>query len=157
MAIKFHPDKNYSEKAPDAFKKISHCYQVLTNEEKRDFYDKYGDEDDVRKQMHQQQQRHQRHFQFEGDQDPFEVFRMFFGGMDGGFEFQDGRIFRNQNVRRRQREPERREPPNRFSVIISQLLPLILIFIMYVLPYLMQSVSHFLYINLLYLDSFMGF
>ena len=139
MIIKYHPDKNKSELAPDAFKRISHVFQILSDEKRKDFYDKYGDEDEVREKVNQQQRMYQQ--QRFDEQDPFELFRMFFGGgMDGHFEF-DGRVFRAHNMNRRRQQPEPREPPNRFSLLFSQLLPLILIFVMYVLPYLLQSVS----------------
>mmetsp|Transcript_11359 Transcript_11359/g.14166 ORF Transcript_11359/g.14166 Transcript_11359/m.14166 type:complete len:425 (-) Transcript_11359:329-1603(-) len=41
MAIKHHPDKGGDEAT---FKKISEAYDCLSNEEKRDLYDKYGKE-----------------------------------------------------------------------------------------------------------------
>lgn len=141
MAVKFHPDKNKSKHANDAFKKISHIFQVLSNDEKRAFYDQYGPEEEVRQRMHRQQQQY---YEYD-DQDPFEVFRMFFGGMDGHFEFRDGRLFRQQQARRRQQQQQQqREPVNRLNLIFSQLLPLILVFLIYVVPYLFQSVSVFL-------------
>ena len=42
MALKYHPDKN-----PDArekFKEISMAYEVLSNAEKRELYDKHGEQ-----------------------------------------------------------------------------------------------------------------
>lgn len=46
LAIKFHPDKNKSKLAEDAFKKISHSFNILSNKEKKSTYDKYGTEDE---------------------------------------------------------------------------------------------------------------
>lgn len=46
LAIKFHPDKNKSNYAEEAFKKISHSFNVLSNKEKRSNYDKFGTEDE---------------------------------------------------------------------------------------------------------------
>lgn len=45
-AIKWHPDKNpnNSEEAEKKFKEISEAYQVLIDKEKRETYDKYGEE-----------------------------------------------------------------------------------------------------------------
>jgi len=41
LALKYHPDKN-PDKA-DLFKEINHAYEVLSNEEKKAVYDKYGE------------------------------------------------------------------------------------------------------------------
>jgi chaperone protein DnaJ len=43
MAMKYHPDKNPNNKeAEQKFKEISEAYSVLSDEEKRKIYDKYG-------------------------------------------------------------------------------------------------------------------
>ena len=42
LALKWHPDKNKSEGAEEKFKQISEAFQVLSDKEKRDIYDKYG-------------------------------------------------------------------------------------------------------------------
>jgi DnaJ family protein A protein 2 len=43
MAIKFHPDKNPNNpEAVEKFKEISEAYEVLSDEKKRQIYDKYG-------------------------------------------------------------------------------------------------------------------
>lgn len=46
LAVKWHPDKNIDNKelASKKFKEISEAYQVLSDEEKRKIYDKYGEE-----------------------------------------------------------------------------------------------------------------
>jgi len=42
MALKYHPDKNPN--AGDRFKEISTAYEILNDPEKKEIYDKYGEE-----------------------------------------------------------------------------------------------------------------
>jgi DnaJ-class molecular chaperone len=107
---------------------------VLSDEEKRAFYDKYGPEEEVRERMHQQQQQQRQYYNFENEMSPEDLFRMFFGG--------------DVNIRRAHRDQHRREPPNKFSVLVSQLLPFLLMFLIYVVPYLLQSVSQMLFYSI---------
>ena len=44
LALRYHPDKNKSPDAEDKFKEVSEAYEVLHDQEKRDIYDKYGEE-----------------------------------------------------------------------------------------------------------------
>jgi DnaJ-class molecular chaperone len=46
LAMKWHPDKNKDnrDKAEEKFKKISEAYDVLSDKQKRNIYDKYGEE-----------------------------------------------------------------------------------------------------------------
>lgn len=43
-ALKHHPDKNPSPEAAEKFKEISHAYEILSDDQKRDIYDQYGEE-----------------------------------------------------------------------------------------------------------------
>lgn len=45
LALKYHPDKNPgNEEANKKFAEISNAYEVLSDNEKRNIYDKYGEE-----------------------------------------------------------------------------------------------------------------
>lgn len=74
LALKYHPDKNPDE--GERFKLISQAYEVLSNSEKRQVYDRYG-EDGIKEGgggggggMH----------------NPMDIFNMFFGGGGGSRE-----------------------------------------------------------------------
>ncbi|KAI7832405.1 Hsp40-like protein, subfamily A, member 2 [Gamsiella multidivaricata] len=71
LAIKYHPDKNPD--AGDKFKDISHAYEILSDPEKRESYDRYGDEDplDVAG--------------WGAAMDPTDVFAQLFGDVAGSF------------------------------------------------------------------------
>lgn len=80
-ALKWHPDKNshQKEEAEKMFKKISEAYSILSDEEKRKIYDKFGMEG-----INNMEQ---------GGPgiNPFDLFQNFFSGsMPGGFHFVNG-------------------------------------------------------------------
>lgn len=90
LSMRWHPDKNQDdkEKAQKKFIEISHAYEVLSDSEKKAKYDKYGEAG-----LNEGQGGHGGGG-FQG-QDPFEMFRAFFGGGGGGsgrtqFSFQQG-------------------------------------------------------------------
>ncbi|KAM9298811.1 dnaJ homolog subfamily C member 16 [Gastrophryne carolinensis] len=64
LAREWHPDKNKNPGAEDKFIQVSKAYEILSNEEKRSNYDRYGDLGDHHGygQQHQQQHHHFRHF-----------------------------------------------------------------------------------------------
>lgn len=77
LAMKYHPDKNPGNKeAEEKFKEISEAYSVLSNEEKKNIYDKYGKEGLNNGGM--------------PNVDPFDIFKHFFGG-SSSFPFDEDR------------------------------------------------------------------
>ncbi|KAK0132870.1 DnaJ subfamily C member 16 [Merluccius polli] len=67
LAKEWHPDKNKSPEAEDMFIKITKSYEILSNEEKRSTYDRYGQTDDTQPYGHHGQYRH-RHGNFDFDE-----------------------------------------------------------------------------------------
>jgi DnaJ family protein A protein 2 len=70
LALKYHPDRNKEPGAEDLFKEISAAYEVLSDEQKRADYDKYGKEGSGLG---------------GAGFNPFDIFRDLFGGGGGGF------------------------------------------------------------------------
>jgi molecular chaperone DnaJ len=75
LAVKYHPDKNPGDKeAEEKFKKINEAYGVLSDDEKRALYDKYGKEG---------LERRGAGFNASSMEDIMDMFNSIFGG--GGF------------------------------------------------------------------------
>lgn len=92
-AIKNHPDKGGD---PEKFKELAQAYEVLSDPEKRDMYDQYG-EDALKEGMGGGSAGH----------DPFDIFESFFGGdsfFGGGFGGRFGGA--SSSRRRRQKQGE---------------------------------------------------
>jgi len=105
LALKWHPDKNPDRKdeAERKFKEISQAYEVLSDKEKRDVYDRYGLEGLTGMNAGPNAPDFEFGFGFPPFhfRDPEEVFREFFGGRDPFAEFFSG-------VRRCRSEPNDR-------------------------------------------------
>ncbi|KAJ1919958.1 DnaJ- protein scj1 [Mycoemilia scoparia] len=95
LSKKYHPDKNSGDKKAEAmFIEVAQAYEVLSNKEKRDVYDRYGEEG-------------VKNFGEGGSggggggggfHDPFDIFSQFFGG-GGGFGFGGHHHHRHQRPR----------------------------------------------------------
>lgn len=83
LAMQCHPDRNQGNpEAEEKFKEISHAYEVLSDKEKRQVYDQFGEEGLNGAQGGQGFQG--------GFHDPMDVFKQFFGKNFGGFNGQAG-------------------------------------------------------------------
>ena len=93
MAMKYHPDKNPGDKkAEEMFKEINEAYQVLSDDEKKSIYDRYG-----REGLEGHGQRGQGGG-FGGFDDLSSVFEEMFGGGFGGGSRQRAQKSYNYNL-----------------------------------------------------------
>lgn len=92
MALKWHPDKNIGENQAEAekkFKEISEAYEVLSDADKRAYYDRFGKEKSGGGAENHDRQRF-------NHRDPFDVFKDFFGGRDPFKDFLDSDFGRSR-------------------------------------------------------------
>lgn len=100
LAVQYHPDRNKSKEAEDKFKEISEAYEILSDPQKKQAYDQYGDaafqngaggqgpfgqgfggqQGPFRYQYYSSGGGQQGPFDFGNFQDPFDIFEQFFGG-----------------------------------------------------------------------------
>lgn len=82
LSLKYHPDKNSSPDASDKFAEISVAYDVLSDAEKREVYNRGGEEAVQKAELSKNAPAH----------DPFSIFEQFgFGGMGGQGRNQEAR------------------------------------------------------------------
>eukprot|EP00339_Tiarina_fusa_P009948 CAMPEP_0117018842 /NCGR_PEP_ID=MMETSP0472-20121206/14526_1 /TAXON_ID=693140 ORGANISM="Tiarina fusus, Strain LIS" /NCGR_SAMPLE_ID=MMETSP0472 /ASSEMBLY_ACC=CAM_ASM_000603 /LENGTH=441 /DNA_ID=CAMNT_0004723623 /DNA_START=30 /DNA_END=1355 /DNA_ORIENTATION=- len=87
MALKLHPDKNSAPHADEAFKAVGLAYATLSDTQKRNIYDRYGEEDPDNRGggMRPGGGGGGVHFRPGQEVNPEDIFNMFFGGgMPGG-------------------------------------------------------------------------
>ncbi|KAI9136898.1 hypothetical protein BKA69DRAFT_1101501 [Paraphysoderma sedebokerense] len=134
LALQLHPDKNSAPGADEAFKAVSKAFAILGDEDKRRQYDQYGFDPDSRSAAGPSMSgfRSQRFHgeAFEGEIDPEELFRMFFGDLGGpGFRAQ----FHTPRTRTRFHHPRNRSHQQHHETTFNispyiQLFPLFLLF-----------------------------
>jgi len=142
LALKLHPDKNSAPGADEAFKALGLAYATLSDSQKRQIYDRYGEEDPDNRGGGGSGMRTRRGgVNFNGQEvDPEDIFNMFFGGgmpggmgtngMGGGFRvYSNG--FGPQRQRRGQQQAGNTGNTGATGVMqLLQLLPIILLFVM---------------------------
>jgi DnaJ-class molecular chaperone len=89
MALKYHPDKNKSPGAEDKFKEVAEAYDVLSDKDKKEIYDKYGEEG-LKSGASSGGGGHGGNFSYSFTGDPHEIFRNFFGSDDSTKFFMGG-------------------------------------------------------------------
>jgi molecular chaperone DnaJ len=96
LALQYHPDRNKSKDATEQFKEISHAYEILSDSQKRQAYDQFGEAAFDKNGAHKPQQQNANNgrgtpftysyqaqdanHQSTGFTDPEDIFRQFFGG-----------------------------------------------------------------------------
>ncbi|MBT3233907.1 MAG: molecular chaperone DnaJ [Calditrichaeota bacterium] len=100
-AMKYHPDRNPDDKSAEGkFKEVGEAYSVLSDQNKRARYDRFG---------HAGNQGGGGFggFGFEGGGDPFDLFKSVFGNFGGGFGGFGDDIFGRQSGGRRSQRSRR--------------------------------------------------
>lgn len=127
------------------FKKVTHAFSVLSDTEKKAFYDKYGDENEARERFTKTY--HRRYD--EDDNEVFNIFNLFFGGEDifGRNINLHQRMHQQQNKNNNGQNQQHQNNPNGPRIVrnnpwqlLFQLLPLIFLALFSILPYFLNSV-----------------
>ncbi|KAF7658694.1 hypothetical protein LDENG_00008900 [Lucifuga dentata] len=127
LALKFHPDKNHTPGATEAFKAIGNAYAVLSNANKRRQYDECGEE--------RGNPSRQDNGNFEADISPEDLFNMFFGG---GYPSSNAHMY--TNGRMRYQRPERRERQRDGGLaLFVQVMPILILVIVSALSQIMVN------------------
>jgi len=88
LSREFHPDKNKEEGAAEKFAEVAQAYEVLSDPDKRETFDRYGEEGV------QQQEAREAHG---GGHDPFDIFDAF--GFGGGRRERRDEVPRTPNLK----------------------------------------------------------
>lgn len=147
MALQFHPDKNHAPGADDVFKAISRAFACLSDGAKKRQYDQFGAEPAAGRPGSNGSGHAGSPFAFQGDINPEDIFRAFFGGGGGGSPFGGGQFhsfnmggggnpfgFHHQFQQRQRAHAQaqaNRGPASDFDrlrALVRQMLPLIIFF-----------------------------
>lgn len=141
LSLKVHPDKNKAPGSEEAFKKVSKAFKCLSDNNSRRQYDQVGLVEEFEHNARHNVRRRRRRAGndlFDDDFDPDEIFRAFFG---------QGDLFRPSHAyRTRGMGSHRREEPDTsgFSfMVILQILPFLIIFLLAYLPFTEPEYSLF--------------
>ena len=142
MALHLHPDKCPDPRAQEAFLKVSKAFSILSDETKKQMYDRNGLDPEDRSAGHSQYQRsqHMREAYSMDDILAEQIFAQFFG-MANGAQFHS---FNANNMRRRhfnvrpQRQQQPRQEDTSITRYLIQLVPLFLFIALSVLPALLK-------------------
>lgn len=151
LAIKIHPDKNSAPQSDEAFKAVGLAYATLSDPQKRQIYDRFGEEDPDQRGGGGGGHPGFRGAGFRGrngEPSPEDIFNMFFGGgMPGGMGGMGGPGFRvyttgngfqfnNMGDPRRQRQQQRGGQQQQEANPLQQLLQFLPIIMIMVLSFL---------------------
>uniref|UniRef100_A0A7S1EQJ6 J domain-containing protein n=1 Tax=Timspurckia oligopyrenoides TaxID=708627 RepID=A0A7S1EQJ6_9RHOD len=157
LAQKLHPDKNNAPGAEDAFKRVSHAYQVLSETESRAHYDRFGEESQesigLRRRSTSTSTMYRSGngttFYSSGEMTPEELFEMFFSGAfsnQPGFSSvrrstsRSSHPFHQQTRRTNQNQNESQIP----MALILQFLPFLILILVSILSiFSNDSVSNY--------------
>ncbi|ETW03480.1 hypothetical protein H310_04931 [Aphanomyces invadans] len=122
LALKLHPDKNSAPGAEDAFKAVGKAFTILSDDQKRADYDRFGDNAPGESNSGNRQRTRQHHGGYNDDDiSPEDIFNMFFGG---GIPRQRQH---RQQYQRQQQQRQANETPRTPMQQFLQFLPLILV------------------------------
>lgn len=139
LLLKVHPDKNKAPGSEEAFKEISKAFKCLSDSDSRRQYDQVGEveefEPDVQCNM---KRRRMGHDLFDDNGNPNEIFWAFWGQED---------LFRASNAyNARGRGSHRKEEPDTAGfnfMVILQILPFLIIFVLAYIPFAESEYSLF--------------
>lgn len=132
LALQFHPDKNKSSGATDAFKKIGQAFSVLNDPTKRRQYDAYGAES-FENSEGPSSHRTRNTYTFNDEEfSADELFNLFFGGVSGvntSHRRRPAHHHRNQHHHHHHQDFTFTSTNNNYAVLF-QLMPILLIILL---------------------------